>query len=169
MVKLYEDTNIKAIADAIREKNGTTETYKPSEMASAIEGIKSGGTIGLTEGTAMVTGDVNAVNIVVNGKTVDSVRAMRLVSGTGTTASIGSSGRILEMFVDFVNNKICFSQYVYNYEASVYSIGGNITVAATIVLNSSDNSITVSSSARANGVAASLPTGNWKSYVIYEG
>lgn len=43
MVKLYDDTNLKAIADAIRVKNGTNETYKPSEMASAIEAIKSGG------------------------------------------------------------------------------------------------------------------------------
>lgn len=43
MVKLFEDTNIKAIADAIRAKNGTEETYKPSEMANAIEKIETGG------------------------------------------------------------------------------------------------------------------------------
>lgn len=36
MVRLFEDTNIKAIADAIRAKLGTTDTYKTSEMASAI-------------------------------------------------------------------------------------------------------------------------------------
>ncbi len=41
--KLYEESNIQAIADAIREKNGTTDTYKVSEMASAIEGIEAGG------------------------------------------------------------------------------------------------------------------------------
>lgn len=168
MTVTVDDTKLKAIADAIRAKNGTEETYKPSEMASAIEEIKSGGAIGLVEGTAMVTGDVNAVKIVVNGKTVDSVRGIRLVSGTGTTASIGSSGRILEMFVDIVNSKICFSQYVYNYEASVYSIGGNHTVNASITFDNAENSMTVSSSARANGVAATLPTGSWKSYVVYE-
>ena len=39
MVRLFEDTNIKAIADAIRAKLGTTATYKTSEMASAIETI----------------------------------------------------------------------------------------------------------------------------------
>lgn len=43
MVKLYEDTNIKAIADAIRAKNGTTTTYKTSEMAKAIANIATGG------------------------------------------------------------------------------------------------------------------------------
>ena len=31
------------IADAIREKNGSEETYKPSEMADAIRGIEGGG------------------------------------------------------------------------------------------------------------------------------
>lgn len=43
MVKRYDDTNIKAIADAIREKNGTENTYKTSEMASAILEIQAGG------------------------------------------------------------------------------------------------------------------------------
>lgn len=43
MVKLYEDTNIKAIANAIRERTGETNTYKVSEMAEAILGIQSSG------------------------------------------------------------------------------------------------------------------------------
>lgn len=42
MVKRYDDTNIKAIADAIRVKNGTTNTYKTSEMAAAISAIQGG-------------------------------------------------------------------------------------------------------------------------------
>ena len=37
--KLYEESNIQAIADAIRGKNGTTDTYKTSEMAAAITAI----------------------------------------------------------------------------------------------------------------------------------
>lgn len=41
--KLYEESNIQAIADAIREKNGETTTYKPSEMAAAITAITTGG------------------------------------------------------------------------------------------------------------------------------
>ncbi len=40
--KLYEESNIQAIADAIREKNGTTDTYKVSEMANAIREIEAG-------------------------------------------------------------------------------------------------------------------------------
>lgn len=43
MTVTVDDSKLKAIANAIRAKNGTEETYKPSEMASAIEAIKSGG------------------------------------------------------------------------------------------------------------------------------
>ena len=39
--KLYEESNIQAIADAIRGKNGLSDTYKTSEMAAAITAIKS--------------------------------------------------------------------------------------------------------------------------------
>lgn len=37
--KLYEEENIRAIADAIRGKFGTEQTYKVSEMAEAVEDI----------------------------------------------------------------------------------------------------------------------------------
>ena len=37
--KLYNDTSVKAIADAIRAKNGTTNTYTIAEMAGAINDI----------------------------------------------------------------------------------------------------------------------------------
>ena len=37
------DSTLTDIADAIREKNGTEDTYKPSQMADAVRGIQSGG------------------------------------------------------------------------------------------------------------------------------
>lgn len=37
-----DDSNYTAIADAIREKTGTTDTYKPTEMAAGIKSIDSG-------------------------------------------------------------------------------------------------------------------------------
>ena len=40
--KLYNDTSVKAIADAIRAKNGTTNTYTIGEMAGAINNIPTG-------------------------------------------------------------------------------------------------------------------------------
>ena len=41
--KLYNDTSIKAIANAIRAKNGKTDTYTVAEMAEAINDIPAGG------------------------------------------------------------------------------------------------------------------------------
>lgn len=46
---IINDTNLTNIAAAIREKNGTTTTYKPSEMASAIAAIETGGGGGSAE------------------------------------------------------------------------------------------------------------------------
>ena len=44
MAKGITDTsNYSDIADAIRDKNGSSDTYKPSEMAAAITAIPSGG------------------------------------------------------------------------------------------------------------------------------
>lgn len=43
MNKLYEETSIQDIANAIREKNGLTDTYTVSEMGNAIREIQSGG------------------------------------------------------------------------------------------------------------------------------
>lgn len=39
---LVEDSNLTSIANAIREKNGQTTQYKPSEMGKAIDNIKTG-------------------------------------------------------------------------------------------------------------------------------
>lgn len=39
--KLYEEASVQAIADAIREKTGGTETYKIAQMGDAVRGIPS--------------------------------------------------------------------------------------------------------------------------------
>lgn len=41
--KLYEESSVKAIANAIRGKNGSTDTYKIGDMAAAIDAISGGG------------------------------------------------------------------------------------------------------------------------------
>lgn len=40
---LVNDASLADIAEAIREKNGTEETYKPAEMGDAVRAIQSGG------------------------------------------------------------------------------------------------------------------------------
>ena len=56
---LVNENNLTNIANAIRGKNGTTTTYKPSEMAAAISAIETGGGSGgaLPEDAFNITGD----------------------------------------------------------------------------------------------------------------
>lgn len=53
---LTDEKNYQDIAAAIREKNGTEETYKPAEMAAAIAAIETGGGE-LPEEAYLITGD----------------------------------------------------------------------------------------------------------------
>lgn len=48
--KLYEESDIQAIATAIRGKNGSSDTYKVSQMATAIANIPTGGSITVNNG-----------------------------------------------------------------------------------------------------------------------
>ena len=55
---IVNDTNLTNIASAIREKNGESTTYKPSEMAAAILAITTGGG-GIPEEALVLTGYMN--------------------------------------------------------------------------------------------------------------
>ena len=56
---LVNDDSLKAIGNAIREKNGETTTYKPAEMAAAITAISGGGSSGYvpTDADLKLTGN----------------------------------------------------------------------------------------------------------------
>lgn len=55
---IINDTNLTNIANAIRGKNGTTTTYKPSEMAAAITAISGeGGGSGVPAEALVLSGD----------------------------------------------------------------------------------------------------------------
>lgn len=60
---LIKDTTLTNIADAIRQKKSSTDTYTPAEMATAISSIESGGGGGeLTEEDLTFTGDLTKFN-----------------------------------------------------------------------------------------------------------
>ena len=60
---LIKDTTLTNIADAIRAKKSSTETYTPAEMATAISSIETGGGGGeLTEEDLTFTGDLTKFN-----------------------------------------------------------------------------------------------------------
>lgn len=56
---VINDTNLTAIGNAIREKNGTETKYKPKEMAAAILAIQSGGGE-IPEEAFVITGDCSS-------------------------------------------------------------------------------------------------------------
>lgn len=87
---LVEKESLEDIADAIRAKNGSSTTYKPSEMAGAISAIPSGGITPsgsqtFTEnGTYDVTSLAEAVvDVETNGEWVP-ISADDIVQGTST-------------------------------------------------------------------------------------
>lgn len=51
---LTDDQNYKDIAAAIREKNGSTTTYAPGEMAAAVEGLSGSGALYMHSVTLLV-------------------------------------------------------------------------------------------------------------------
>ena len=68
---LVEDSNLTSIANAIREKNGQTTQYKPSEMGKAIEEMPKGATLG--QKTITENGVYNAIDDGVDGYDVVTV------------------------------------------------------------------------------------------------
>lgn len=51
---LTDDQNYKNIAAAIREKNGSTTTYAPGEMAAAVEGLSGSGALYMHSVTLLI-------------------------------------------------------------------------------------------------------------------
>lgn len=108
--KLYEEQNIQNIANAIREKNGTTTKYKTSEMAAAIRAIQSGGgvvetcTVSVTfDGPANDTFDCYYINgnseckIVALPGTITNVQKNTLVTIYGCSAMYIASDAVTRM------------------------------------------------------------------------
>ena len=59
---LIKDTTLTNIADAIRAKKSSTDTYTPAEMATAISSIETGGGGGPTAEDLTFTGDLTKFN-----------------------------------------------------------------------------------------------------------
>lgn len=92
---LVQESSLSAIADAIREKNGTQNTYKPAQMASAIEAISGGGitptgTINITtNGTHDVTQYASAnVNVPTGGSTPTGTKQISITENGTTTEDV---------------------------------------------------------------------------------
>lgn len=64
---LINESNLQNIANAIRGKNGSSDTYTPSQMASAISAIPTGGSVTAEIVTVTVDADKTSVYNILTG------------------------------------------------------------------------------------------------------
>jgi hypothetical protein len=117
--KLYDENNIRAIAEAIRAKNGATDTYTAAQMAGAISAIETGGITptGTKTITANGTHDVtNYASAIVNVPSTETSIPNVYVS---ITQEDGTSGE-------------CWIHRTYYSNGALVSTRENITPAMTV-------------------------------------
>lgn len=82
---LTDESNYEDIADAIREKTESSDTYTPGEMAAAIRSIQTGGDVTGVKGNAESeyrSGDVNLTPANIGAKALQAAVASPSASGT---------------------------------------------------------------------------------------
>lgn len=90
MAKAFiDDTNLTAIANAIRAKNGSTDTYLPSAMPAAIEAIPTG--IDTSDATATAADIVSGQTAYINGTKITGALVVQNYY-TGTTTPESTTG-----------------------------------------------------------------------------
>lgn len=105
------DTHLNDIADSIRNKNGTITKYKPSEMASAIQGISTKEDLSseLTEQETLLNNQTSKLSIAINN-------LKNKVSGGTDTSEIEDAFITHTISGDYVNDRVTQVRYGTFYE-----------------------------------------------------
>lgn len=102
MNKLYEENDIQMIADAIREKNGSTDTYKVADMSQAIGNISRDAVLDITnddrmklEGNTLVINNTEMHLVeIFNDGTIAEGYSVKQTSSAGVAPSVNIGSRI---------------------------------------------------------------------------
>lgn len=97
---IVNDANLSAIGNAIRGKNGTTNTYKPSEMAAAITAIETGGGGGIEIEPIVLTGN--------QSYGCAGVLSSKFIELFGDKVSTDRLTNISYMFSNYANDSVPF-------------------------------------------------------------
>lgn len=105
------DTHLTNIANAIRNKNGTNDTYKPSEMASAIQGISTKEDLSTELNTqeTLLNNQVSKLSIAIN-------TLKNKASGGADTSEIEDAFITHTLSGDYANDRVTKVKYGTFYE-----------------------------------------------------
>ena len=132
---LVNDDSLKAIGNAIREKNGETTTYKPAEMAAAITAISGGGSSGYVPTDADLKLSGNCADLFARGK------FKWIIDNYGnriTTQKISSTNG---MFAQYIGDNVPFiinSNYELNCQRMFYMAGIKGTLPKIVMTKTTD-------------------------------
>lgn len=132
MLRLYEEDNVKAIADSIREKNGGTDTYSIAEMASAISSLSVGeGGSNIRFATGSVTLDSSVTSTTSTFLTVTHnlgvVPAIVVIWRTAAPTTFDSSATYNIIYGSVLNNSAGLTPSVNSHLSTVYAVNSSGT------------------------------------------
>lgn len=139
--KLYEESNIQAIADSIRGKNGSSDTYKVSEMANAIDNIPTGRTPVIESKSITANGTYTAPTgvdgfspVVVNVPSSSGIHVTsisRSSQPTKTTYKVGESVNLAGFAVNVNYSNGARRSVTYNSEPAKFSVSPTVVALGT--------------------------------------